>query len=242
MLDRTAIVDAIKRAARQNGGPPGRAVFEKLTGIKMGEWYGRHWASWGDALTEAGFTPNELQTALDKDQVAAAYLSLVVELGRVPSEGELRLKARNTPGFPSHTTFRNALGRKNDRLATVLVYAKKSGAEPRILSALRDGIVEREEADGDETFSQDDEADGFVYLMKSGKYYRIGRTNKLDRRQYEVGVQLPAPYVRVHSIRTDDPSGIEAYWHKRFRDKRMNGDWFRLTAEDVRAFKRRKFM
>ena len=63
--------------------------------------------------------------------------------------------------------------------------------------------------------------------MKSGKFYRIGRTNKLDRRQYEVGVQLPEEYQRVHSIQTDDPSGIEAYWHNRFHgDKRLNGDGF----------------
>ena len=86
-------------------------------------------------------------------------------------------------------------------------------------------------------------ATGFVYMMKSGKYYKIGKTNSIDRRQYEIGLQLAEGLEPIHSIETDDPSGIEAYWHNRFKDKRMNGEWFNLDASDVRAFRlRKKFM
>lgn len=83
---------------------------------------------------------------------------------------------------------------------------------------------------------------GFVYLIKSGRFHKIGKTNSVGRREYELALQLPEPATAVHSIRTDDPSGIEAYWHKRFDAKRKNGEWFELETADVAAFKRRRFM
>nr|WP_157817976.1 GIY-YIG nuclease family protein [Candidatus Thiodictyon syntrophicum] len=77
-----------------------------------------------------------------------------------------------------------------------------------------------------------------MYLMKSGKYYKIGRTNAIGRREYELAIQLPEKPTKIHEIKTDDPVGIEAYWHKRFESRRLNGEWFNLTPQDTAAFKR----
>jgi len=78
--------------------------------------------------------------------------------------------------------------------------------------------------------------------MKSGKHHKIGRTKHVGGRERDLGIQLPEKIATVHSIKTDDPAGIEEYWHKRFEDNRKNGEWFELTPQDINIFKRRKFM
>lgn len=80
---------------------------------------------------------------------------------------------------------------------------------------------------------------GFVYLMKSGRCYKLGRTTHVGGRERDLAIQLPEKIITVHSIRTDDPTGIEAYWHNRFDAKRKHGEWFDLSSVEVMAFKRR---
>ena len=66
--------------------------------------------------------------------------------------------------------------------------------------------------------------------------HKIGATTNILRREGELQLHVPGGIEPIHYLETDDPFGIEAYWHRRFEDRRENGEWFRLTSDDVAAF------
>ncbi|MFN3536054.1 MAG: hypothetical protein ACK4Y4_01240, partial [Brevundimonas sp.] len=72
---RSVVLDEIKRIAQRDGQAPGIQAFARETGITKGRIIGVLWAKWGDALTEAGFAPKELQGRFDDDHVLAAIAS-----------------------------------------------------------------------------------------------------------------------------------------------------------------------
>lgn len=240
-MDKRHILDEIKRTAQSNGGVPlGRQRFFSETGIKESDWLGKFWVRWSDAIREAGFLPNQMQSGFSDEHLLEKYATLVREIGRVPTAADVKLKSRSDPEFPSHNTF-SRFGSKTELLAMLIAHcrARKSHADVVTLCEPSLPSIEPAERVGRRESLEDL---GFVYLIKAGRFYKIGKTNAVGRRERELAIQLPEKSVTVHSIRTDDPAGIEAYWHKRFEAKRKHGEWFDLSASDIAAFRRRKFM
>ena len=198
----------------------------------MSEWYGKHFRSWGDALLEAGYNPNKKQRKLPSEQVLRKYAEAVRYFGRIPTEIDIRMYTRSRPDVPGHSTFRNHFGNKSGLVAALAKWVRENKEFSDLVALLPES--KHHEAPVQVT-------EGFVYLLKSGNHYKIGRSDQLERRVKQISVSLPEAVTLEHSIRTDDPAGIEAYWHRRFAEKRAKGEWFRLSPGDVRAFKRRKY-
>jgi len=232
---RERIISEIKRLAEANGGkPPGLRTFEAETGIRVPEWHGIHWARWGDALSEAGYVPNELQPKSDKETLLRQLADAYRAVGRVATKAELRMYHRSHPGLPSYNTYTNHFGSKAALLQALRGWAIRSGEYPDVVAMLpADGMNKAEHTAP--------RKDGSVYLIQYGPHYKIGRGSDLERRVKQVQIALPETGTLVHAITTDDPPGIEAYWHRRFAAKRVNGEWFKLAPADVLAFKRRRF-
>lgn len=242
MVTKDHILSEIRRLAEANGGTPlGRNRFSDETGIREADWLGRYWARWGDAIREAGLEPNQLRGRTDE---AEAIRFLAVEtrkLGHLPTYVELKMRRRSDPSFPSVSVYER-LGPKAKLASRVATFCESHSDFGDVLAIVAP-LLEGEGAGTEEKVKADEPGElGYVYLLKSGRHYKIGRTNSTGRREYELAIQLPEKAKKVHVISTDDPSGIESYWHKRFADRRKNGEWFELTTADVSAFKRRKFM
>lgn len=169
------------------------------------------------------------------------HISLIRELGKFPSRGELGMKGYNDKTFPNIQTLGNRLGKKKEKLAKVIEHCKARKGMVDVLE-ICSPLLNSEEENVDVKRPLENTNFGFVYLMKSGKYYKIGRSNNADRRAYELRIILPEKLEIIHKIKTDDPVGIEEYWHKRFKDKRKKGEWFEFMRQDIEIFNRRKFM
>jgi len=219
-MDKHVILREIKRTAEANGGVPlGMEKFARATGITVADW-GKLWVRWGDAVREAGYEPNKLQGAYDASDLLERFISLMRELRRFPVFRELDMKHRQDRTFPSSTVF-NRFGNKRDIAAAVIKHVEACEGYEDIIAmcqAVTEGGASVDASDeglGDlpaENF-------GFVYLVKSGRYYKVGRSDAPGRREYDIGRHRPEGLTTLHVIRTDDPQGIENYWKSRFAER-----------------------
>lgn len=240
-MTRESILAALRSTASDNGGRPlGARAFQDATSINRTDLWNAGFATYSDAVRAAGLTPNTLMAARDTNAMLASLAALTKKLGRFPTIGTLKVARRTDATLPSYEAFlRLAGGAWSDLPGVLLGFCRSTAeytdlvpfleaAQPAAAVPTQDGLRSKRLV-------------GYVYLAKHGRDYKIGRSNDVARRRREVSLLLPTDLEHVHVIETDDPEGIESYWHRRFADRRIRGEWFRLTAVDVAAFKRRKY-
>ncbi len=233
---RERIISEIRRIAREAGQPPGVQSFEKLSGIRTREWRGKFWSRWSEALVEAGFEPNQLNEKIEPNSLLTALADVALAVGKLPTEDEYIMHARNKEALPSYSAIKSHFGKRESLIEAIRTWAidPENDQHSTILEFLPEKIRTTKEP-------SIQQAMGHVYLLRSGEYYKIGQSSDLEKRVKSINVALPDKATLEHAISTDDPPGIEAYWHRRFADRRMNGEWFKLSKADILAFKKRKF-
>jgi len=241
-MNKETIISEIQRTAT-GGKALGVARFAAVTGIKKHDWLGKYWARWGDALVEAGYSPNEWTSALEESQILWDLVQLTRRLKKFPTNAEMGLERRDNPTFPD-PRYLKRFGSRTELLERLLKFCA-SRAECADVEKIV-GATPIKQAPNAAVEVGESRASGYVYLVSGQQAYKIGCTRAPYRRVAEIANQSASGATLEHLISTDDPEGIEDYWHRRFADKRIlgenkqSGEWFRLTKADVNAFKRRK--
>jgi len=233
------IIEEIRRLALERGGRIGFRAFCNATGIPEHQILGMHWSTWNEALTEAGvLTSTFFQPRTQDAAVIEAFVQLIHRLKKWPTQTDLLLERRGNSSFPSVPVIRRV--KRESPFASRIVSYCSLHKDLADVSRIAGEVAKNEKAEPPDRGRAP--IHGYVYMMRSGRRYKIGFTSAPSRRHREVRLDLPDPTILVHSIATDDPAGIEAYWHGRFQSKRVRDtEFFDLDAGDVAAFKRRKY-
>ncbi len=79
---------------------------------------------------------------------------------------------------------------------------------------------------------------GYVYLIRSEYGYKIGKTVNIKNRTNLFSVKLPFRIELVSYAWFENYSKAEREFHDRYATKRLEGEWFDLSASDVAEVKR----
>lgn len=80
--------------------------------------------------------------------------------------------------------------------------------------------------------------EGYIYVIKStdGKY-KIGRARDVKHRLNCLQTGTPKKLKLILQIKTSNNNVLEKLCHRKFATKRLRGEWFKLTKEDLNWLK-----
>lgn len=243
MLTKEEIIEKIQKWANENNGrTPSEKIIKEELEIPRWTWT-NYWTKATDMQRSAELNPQVFdKTKYTKDDLCNKFIEFLREKGHWPSRAELDFKHKQDITFPASGTFYTKLGQINngELVESISMYIKNKSGYNDILSICNSLLSGLEEKEKSVKSVITNEKHGFVYMFKTGRYYKVGCSEDTARRYRELSSQFPDELKHKHKIETDDPLGVESYWHKRFKSKHIKGEIFNLDAADVKAFKRWK--
>ena len=243
----------IREIAEKNGGrAPGARYFYSETGTRESDWRRKlwnEWNNWGDVLEEFGFERGVFVTAIEKATILRVLAEFIQSFDppRFPIQDELIRARRRGLALPGDNTIRRQIGERDAVIRALTEFCQGKEQYQAALHVCQNMSASNQDPITDALDEPTENVDsGWVYLIRAQGAYKIGCSRAPYRRAAEIANQSASGAELLHKIETDDPEGIERYWHQRFSEKRLSGlnkvsgEWFALNAGDTKAFKRRK--
>lgn len=76
----------------------------------------------------------------------------------------------------------------------------------------------------------------YLFRVRDSNMYKIGYTSNIKKRIKQQQVGNPGEIELVHSFASRYPSLLEKAMHGKFKSKKVRGEWFELTDDEVNSF------
>jgi len=102
--------------------------------------------------------------------------------------------------------------------------------------------IEKQSKQGiDEKHYENMPTKGYIYFLQAKNIaVKIGKTINLQNRFNQIQPRLPFETQVICTIKTSDYTLLENKFHKLFYNKHVNGEWFKLTNNDIKDIENRK--
>jgi hypothetical protein len=184
---REHILSEVRRIAIETGNVPGWTAFSRATGISENQWRGKFWARWGDVLKDAGYGPNEWTQKLETSQILLIIIDACRHYRKFPTNSELDLYRQINTTLPGLNTIRRHFGSQSG----MIIALTKLVMEDEIFADIIPMLPNIPEVIAEKSSNPYKASEGFVYLIKSGDFYKIGRSDDIERRIKEIRTALP---------------------------------------------------
>ena len=74
---------------------------------------------------------------------------------------------------------------------------------------------------------------GYIYVLQCQEFYKIGIADDIKKRMASLQTGNPIKLRLILCQRHSDYKTMERWYHQKFRAKQIQGEWFKLSDDDV---------